>query len=618
MTAKKKNNPTPTKNHQPRRTYYRLPLIVLGVLLVVVGAMAVGVVAFARQYDDRLLPRTTIGGIDVGDVTFAMAQEKFQQAANSVIDTGITLTFDGAAIAIDAVQSDPANPDLTAPLIIYHPTETLAYIQERQARMNEPTRAYHALFGSRYAPILTIDVEALREALREALTTHETPATDATLAYIDGTIQVVPAMTGTAFDYDAIMASIFDQLLSMQRPEVTLSLDIDVPVIMDSQAEGQREAAMALLGQTPFTLTHDESSWEITREQAEQWISVLLLAGAAAPGLDPVQLGDYLQIIAADINVPVQEAKFQMEQGRVKEFQASQTGVAVDIAASIAAVNVALQTETTTVALVVSSVEPTQTTGDLNDLGIKELVGEGRSNFAGSPANRRHNIQVGADALNGLIIAPGEEFSLIRALGEIDGEHGYKQELVIKGNKTIPEYGGGLCQIGTTTFRSVLEAGLKVTERRNHSYRVSYYEPAGTDATIYDPAPDFKFVNDMANHVLLTTEIDGDDLIFRFYGTSDGRIVSMTDPRIYNFVAPGPTKLIETTDLAPGVKKCTERAHTGADADFTRTISYSDGQVYEETFRSHYRPWQEVCLIGVEEAPAEEAAPLIDTAETSP
>ena len=183
---------------------------------------------------------------------------------------------------------------------------------------------------------------------------------------------------------------------------------------------------------------------------------------------------------------------------------------------------------------------------------------------------------------------------------------------MIKGNKTEPEFGGGLCQVGTTAFRAALDSGLKVTERRNHSYRVRYYEPAGTDATIYEPSPDFRFVNDTGHYVLINAYIQGDDMIFEYWGTSDGRKtlfkgqtevsrVADLKPKVYNIVSPPAMKLVETLDLPPGKKKCTEVAHNGADADFTYQVTYADGTTSENVFTSHYRPWQAVCLIGVEQ-----------------
>jgi len=240
------------------------------------------------------------------------------------------------------------------------------------------------------------------------------------------------------------------------------------------------------------------------------------------------------------------------------------------------------------------------TTGNINNFGIKETVGVGRSDFTGSPPNRRHNIKIGGAAINGLLIKPGEEFSLLKALGEVSAKTGYLPELVIKENKTIPEYGGGLCQVGTTMFRAALESGLPITMRRNHSYRVQYYEPAGTDATIYDPWPDFRFINDMPTYILIQTKIATNTLAFEFWGERDGRLAEKTKPTIYNIVKSEPTKIIETLDLKPGETKCTERAHNGADAYFDYKVTYPDGQIKEKRFSSHYVPWREVCLLGVE------------------
>ena len=206
--------------------------------------------------------------------------------------------------------------------------------------------------------------------------------------------------------------------------------------------------------------------------------------------------------------------------------------------------------------------------------------------------------------MNCLLIKPGETFSAIKAIGTIDEENGFKKELVIKDNKTTPEFGGGLCQIGTTLFRAALGSGLPLAERRNHSYRVTYYEPAGTDATIYNPSPDLKFLNDTRGYVLIQTKIDGTKLIFEFWGKRDGRESSYTNPVIYNLVAPPPTKYIYTTELPVGQKKKIETAHKGADAYFKYTIKYPDERgLVEKTFNSHYKPWAEVWLIGATSTP---------------
>jgi hypothetical protein len=84
------------------------------------------------------------------------------------------------------------------------------------------------------------------------------------------------------------------------------------------------------------------------------------------------------------------------------------------------------------------------------------------------------------------------------------------------------------------------------------------------------------------------------------WGTSDGRKVTQTKPKIFNITVPGPTKEIPSTDLQPGQRKCTEKAHNGADAIFTRTIEFASGDVKTEDWKSHYVPWQAVCLVGID------------------
>jgi vancomycin resistance protein YoaR len=145
-----------------------------------------------------------------------------------------------------------------------------------------------------------------------------------------------------------------------------------------------------------------------------------------------------------------------------------------------------------------------------------------------------------------------------------------------------------------------LDSGLKITQRRNHSYRVRYYEPVGTDATIYDPAPDFRFKNDTANHVLITAAIqNGDDMVFTTWGTKDGRVAKQENYKVFGITPAPATRYIETTDLPPGKVKCTETAHAGASASFDYVVTQVDGTEARETFKSYYKPWGAVCLKGV-------------------
>lgn len=244
----------------------------------------------------------------------------------------------------------------------------------------------------------------------------------------------------------------------------------------------------------------------------------------------------YLQTLALSLDVPAVNPSFTTEDGRVKLFALGKNGQSLDIDQSTENIATALtefsDARDRTIELTVRPILPDITSGDPASLGINELIGEGTTDFRGSPKNRIHNFTRGMEQFHGLLIKPGETFSFVEHLGEVDGEHGYLPELVIKNNATIPEFGGGICQVSSTMFRAALYSGLPITERRNHAYAVAYYKPIGMDATVYIPKPDLKFTNNTPGHILIQGKIEGTKFIFQFYGTSDGRKTEIDGPHI--------------------------------------------------------------------------------------
>src|SRR5207249_4927169 len=89
----------------------------------------------------------------------------------------------------------------------------------------------------------------------------------------------------------------------------------------------------------------------------------------------------------------------------------------------------------------------------------------GVSYFAHSIENRIYNVELAASKVNGILVAPNEEFSFDKYLGDVSSLTGYKQAYVIQGGKTVLGDGGGVCQVSTTLFRALLNAG-RSEERR--------------------------------------------------------------------------------------------------------------------------------------------------------
>jgi vancomycin resistance protein YoaR len=238
--------------------------------------------------------------------------------------------------------------------------------------------------------------------------------------------------------------------------------------------------------------------------------------------------------LANTVNKDPEDAKFKITDGKVAAFSLDEKGFKLDEEKSleilISYFNSADFSDSLT--LPYAELDPRVEIESVDNMGITELIGQGHSNFRGSPKNRIFNIKVATSRFDGILIKPKEEFSFVGVLGEVDGEHGYLPELVIKKDKTEPEFGGGICQVSTTAFRAAINSGLEITARRNHAYPVAYYNPQGMDATVYVPRPDLRFINNTPNYILIQTRIEGTELFFDFYGTSDGRKVEVIGPTI--------------------------------------------------------------------------------------
>lgn len=319
-----------------------------------------------------------------------------------------------------------------------------------------------------------------------------------------------------------ISAGRFQEALA---PEVVSGwLHLDTKQIQNRNYQSEIETPVFCLTNTDFcSFTNSVRSQAHTQILLEQEV-------------DTAGIKTYLETLGTKVNMPAEDAVFAGdEKNNVYVKTADKPGQELDAEASLVAIENALkenESNDLTITLPIATSEATFKSSDLERLGLKELIGEGHSNFAGSPKNRVYNIRRALQQFSGVIVKPGEEFSFVKYLGEVDGTTGYLPELVIRNNKTEPEFGGGICQVSSTVFRAAIYSGLKITERRNHSYAVQYYKPYGMDATIYVPRPDFKFVNNTPGAIFMQPEISGSDLTFRFFGTRDGRTTSVDGPHI--------------------------------------------------------------------------------------
>ncbi len=581
-------------------------LLKAATVLFVFSALCVGAaVGYSAAYSGRIFPGVRIAGIPLGGIEMADAEKIISQMVRQYEERGVEIKGQGASFVLFPAVPSLQEPDAPYELVHIDIAQTLSRLQNigrEGSWIDRVVSQWRVRFqGEEAAFAVSVRQAEIVDLLQNNFSGTLPGAQNANIEYRSGAWNIVPERAGKRYDFGTALSII------KQQAERLDSSPIVVPVVTELPALVQREVASLLPAMQkakqkgPLAVRAGDNEWIVEKEDLLAWWRAQKKGGKAAPAIDRKKVFSFLRSVKEEFDTPAQDAKFALEGNRVVEFQESKYGRVIDEEESFRVIERALlegEEGMVEVALVVRTVAPQYETGDINDLGIAELIGRGESYFAGSSQNRIHNIRTGIEKLDGILIPPGEEFSLVAALGDIDAQNGYVQEMVIKGDRTVPEYGGGLCQVGTTVFRAALDSGLPITERRNHSYIVRYYEPIGTDATIYGPHPDLRFVNDTGNYILVRGILEGTTAVFEFWGTRDGRIVSQTKPKVYNFVSPPPPKIIETDELPPGEKKCTEKARQGATAEFTYMVEYPDGEVKEKVFKSYYRPWQEVCLIG--------------------
>jgi len=468
-----------------------------------------------------------------------------------------------------------------------------------------------------------VNDEALTKKIADIASEVDLPEKDFSLKYSgNGVFELsTEKQEGKRIDQQKLIDNVKFLISNVKNSEIVFKSERFVPQITEENAQKTLSDANRILAAGELNLTFAEKNFTLDTDT----IAGLLGSRPKKSGLEIYLLGErvskQVDAIASVIDRPAGDAVLSIVNGAVVVSGESQDGRQLDRAQTKIdienAILARISPESSAVgpkqiSLKVTIAKPEIDSAKIQTYGLKELVGSGTTSFAKSPSNRIHNINVGVKTISGALVKPGETFSTLKRLGKVDASTGYLPELVIKENKTVPEYGGGLCQVSTTLFRAALNTGVKITKRQNHKYRVSYYEPpVGMDATIYDPAPDFQFINNFGSYIFIQGRVSGTKITFEFYGTKDGRSIEIGTPEMFDQVDPGPPIAIPDASLAPGERKLLEKAHQGASAKFHYKIARA-GQVLQEIdFLSKYVPWPEKWLVGL-------AAPVDPNAGTTP
>ncbi|MFH1460797.1 MAG: VanW family protein, partial [Patescibacteria group bacterium] len=432
-----------------------------------------------------------LADLNLGNKNISQAEKALQKKMNHFFRGQAVLNYQEKTWLFNLAELG-FQPDYSATLQqayqISHPANPLLEIKNQVL----------ALFGYyQLKPVYQIDLDQFQEKTSQLFINIEEPAQNAALVYEQelDSFALKSSSQGATIDRPNLLNILSGQIESFVLKPITLELILDEPSVENYEVETAQAKANQILAHQPYQLIHEISTLAIDKQTLINWIKFEPVKEERSDNeilglaLDQEQLEKYLDKIASQINRPVTNARLKTEDNKAVIFVPDQDGFEVkkELTYQKLMENLLAVPPIKKTYVLADKAVPKIRLRETNQLGIQSLIGQGVSNFAGSPANRKHNIKTAVAKLNGYILSPDEEFSFINFLGETGPDQGYLPELVIKKNKTVPEYGGGVCQVSTTFFRAAVNSGLKITERQQHAFPVVYYNPQGFDATVYDP-----------------------------------------------------------------------------------------------------------------------------------
>lgn len=597
--------PTPEEPKRTRHRNRRQRRSVVKPLAFILLAVCVALLLpFATNLfmGNQVMQGISIQGQPVSGMSRDALQAELEAQYASFQTTPITLSFDDRTWT-------PSLDQLGAKLDI----ETMVDTAMMTGRHGGPIERIQDLWslwsgGVDIGPRLIVDQQVLQAYLSIAALEVEQPPRDAALSVAEGKVVPTGARDGRQVLVDETADDVILSLESLESQTVVMRTRLLDPTIDDTEVALVADEARELLD-TPLTLQQADRSWTWEPERIASLLEVARDDSTMSISIDEQRLAAAVENLAQLVNSPTAEPRVAFNNGVLAISQPGQTGWRLEQPEAVEAIREAIYAGDRTLNLPVDELSPQVTAETLPELGIVEVVGEGKTSFAGSADYRITNIKAGAAQLNGVLIAPGEEFSFNTQIGSIDEENGFVQGYAVIGNRTQLEWGGGVCQDSTTVFRAAFWAGLPITERHAHPFYISWYDDysfpeeasPGMDAAIYTGVQDLKFVNDTENWLLMEALVDEVNQVMtvQLYGTSPERTVTVSGPTIDNVVAPPATPVyLDDFTLSAGTVQQTDTARRGMDISVYRIISENGVQQEPELFFTRFKAWPDVFVRG--------------------
>ena len=570
----------------------------------------VAAVAAAGASSGRVAPGVRVGSVDVSGLSRDQVVAKLRNSYSYLGQGSVSVNTPLGAVPITYGEVGRA-PDVEAM------ADAAMAVGHTGNQIGDSVSMLKSAIGGETIPVtVRVDPNAVATAVRELVHSKDLLPKDAGVALQNGSFTEYNSVIGSGLDEKAASAAIIATLTSPNAPSQT-RIDTSFielkPAVTDSDAQAVAAAApkMAIGISLTWTLSTPPKVFLVDAQTVQSWIVFgTTPSGNYGPTTDLSAIQAYLSGLSGQVGTaPVEPVVKNNKAGAAIALSGGKDGTGIDLAATSKAIDTYLQglavgeAPKATLALVKGPVHPTTT---LSSFVGKFILGQWTTMFNPDLTNGNGaNIRIPAQILNGMVVAPGEHFSFLKAMGSIDEAHGFKMGGMIASGKSshLGAIGGGICSASTTLFNAVMRAGLQIDERHAHFFYIDRY-PVGLDATVFVSGTqtfDLKWTNDTPNPIVIrayTTPGVRSTIVIQLWSEPLDRKVSLSAPYKANLI-PASKSTQLTTKLAPGIWGWQELPRDGFQTERTRIVTDSKGKVlHKDVWISKYIKVDGLKLIG--------------------
>jgi vancomycin resistance protein YoaR len=583
-------------NQQPSIKKHRTGTTGFWVLIAVGALIAVCVLAIlidSATYYNKVHAGVSVSGVDLGGQTKDEAIASLNSLVDKAQSSPVTLAAGEQTWTVmpaDVGTSMDVEGAVTAAMAVSRAHNYFADIGTR----------WKLYFAKRDLPLTgSVDSAKVAALVAGIAGKLDVEPVNAGLAIENGKIKVIEGMNGQVVDQAGLAKQLSDLLVTMHNTTVQVPIVVKEPdVKAEDNAQAQQQAETMISG--PVTVTGGGKQWAVTADEIASYMGFKseMRNGVSTlvPFMDATKLQPLLEQIAPDVATNPVDASFDSD-GNKAWVVPGKNGEQLDAEATAQAITEAtLEPTDRTVKVAVKTKEPDLTTEEAKAMGISDKLSSYNTKY-NCPKARQTNVKLATKYSTDVFLAPGQEYNFDKQIGPRTAARGWQLAPGIVGPNQLEDVlGGGICQVSTTMFNAVGEAGLKVTERHNHSLFISHY-PLGRDATVTGGGKNLRFVNDTDHYIWIRGASTGVSTTITIYGTDDGRTVTWSIGKFYN-VKPMAKTVVNDPNMKAGKTSLLESGQTGKSLKTTRVVTRNGTVIHNNVWISYWPMYPEIRAVG--------------------